>query len=293
MKSELGLDSIARHISDSISNELDRAGIMYRLFYRVKTQLSINKKIEAKNYKEEGKKVTDLVGIRITLYFQDDVDVVYEYLKSKPNFNHESTDNQEVYEFQPTRCNLTFDFEENDKSEVLTIIDTDSDVIDTMYEIQLRTVLSEGWHEVEHDLRYKCKQDWEGHNDLNRNLNGIYATLETSEFSMLQLFNELSHRHYKECNVEGLLKTQFRVRLGGDKLPKPLEEYLNGNQDVLKKFHRINRKELMKTLLNSKYSLPLTEENLIHVCNHLFVEDEGVSNLAEDFIKEEIELAFN
>ena len=29
----------------------------------------------------------------------------------------------------------------------------DAALIDNTYEIQLRTVLSEGWHEVEHDLR--------------------------------------------------------------------------------------------------------------------------------------------
>jgi putative GTP pyrophosphokinase len=291
MKSELGLEVIARHATDSISNVLDRAGIMHRVFYRVKTDSSIQKKIESKNYRAENKKITDLIGIRITLYFYDDVDIVYSYLKSLPNFNHESTDNPKISEFLPLRCNLTFDFQEGDLPEVRTIIDSDVDVIDTTYEVQLRTVLSEGWHEVEHDLRYKCKEDWEGHDDLSRNMNGIYATLETSENSMLHLFNELSHRHYGKKNIEGLLKTQFRLRVGGQ-LSAGVKEYINSNSEVLKKFHRINRKKLIEEILNSKYNLPMTIENLVFVCNHLFVKSDELESFGDKFILEEIELSF-
>jgi len=292
MKSELGLEVIARHATDSISNALDKVGIMHRIFYRVKSDASIQKKIKSKNYREENKKITDLIGIRVTLYFHDDVDIVYRYLKSLRNFNHESTDNPKISEFQPIRCNLTFDFLESDLPEVLSIIDTDTDVIATTYEVQLRTVLSEGWHEVEHDLRYKCKEDWDGHDDLSRNMNGIYATLETSEHSMLHLFNELSHRHYSKKNIEGLLKTQFRIRVSGQ-LSEEVRNYINGNSEVLKKFHRINRKKLIERILNSKYRLPITLENLVFVCNHLYVESAELNELGDKFIIDEINLSFS
>ena len=292
MKSELGLESIAKHITDSLIKELNRVGIMYRIFFRIKTENSIRKKIEVKKYRENGEKITDLIGIRITLYFHDDVDLMYNYLKNKSNFNHESIDDFSIEEFKPTRCNLTFDFKDDDNREVQLILDNDFDVIATTYEIQLRTVLSEGWHEVEHDLRYKCKEDWNGHNDLNRNLNGIFATLETSEFSMLQLFSELSHRHYKNDNIQGLIKAQFRNRLNGDLINQELENYINSDKEILKQFHRIPRVDLMNTLLDSKFALPLTINNFIYVCNHLFVKDKFVKTLAGEFINEELKLMF-
>ncbi|MBK7959276.1 MAG: hypothetical protein IPK03_14995 [Bacteroidetes bacterium] len=28
-------------------------------------------------------------------------------------------------------------------------------LVDSTFEVQLRTILSEGWHEIDHDLRYK------------------------------------------------------------------------------------------------------------------------------------------
>lgn len=65
--------------------------------------------------------------------------------------------------FMPTRLNLIFrmdDFCSRELVNVLKDIDgIDSSLIDCTYEIQLRTVLSEGWHEVEHDLRYKCRTE--------------------------------------------------------------------------------------------------------------------------------------
>jgi ppGpp synthetase/RelA/SpoT-type nucleotidyltranferase len=67
--------------------------------------------------------------------------------------------------------------------------------LDLTFEVQLRSILSEGWHEVEHDLRYKAKENWNGHDDLSRVLNGIVATLETSEWNMGRVFEELAYRH--------------------------------------------------------------------------------------------------
>lgn len=51
--------------------------------------------------------------------------------------------------------------------------DSDYALTDATYEIQFRTTLSEGWHEIDHALRYKCKTDWDKHEDEERAFNGI------------------------------------------------------------------------------------------------------------------------
>ena len=66
-------------------------------------------------------------------------------------------------------------------------------LVDSTFEIQFRTTLSEGWHEVDHVLRYKCKDDWVGSEMESRMLNGIYATLETSDRALKALFDDPSH----------------------------------------------------------------------------------------------------
>ncbi|MCL7753328.1 hypothetical protein [Polaribacter sp. Z022] len=290
MRDILGFETITNKIEKSIKLELDKCGIMYRLFSRVKSYESTNNKINQKEYRKHQKKITDIIGIRITLYFKDDVDIVYRILKDKPNFDHESTDSHTVDEFKPIRCNLTFNLNEEYLSEAKTIIAEDLDVIDTKYEIQIRTVLSEGWHEIEHDLRYKCKEDWKGHDDLNRNLNGIFATLETSEFSMLQMFENLSYRHYKEDKLIPLIKTKYRIRLKNEILNKDLESIIIKDKELLKKIFRVNRRKFLTKFLNSKIIIPLTLENLIILINHFEINDDRIRKFETNFIKGEFEL---
>jgi ppGpp synthetase/RelA/SpoT-type nucleotidyltranferase len=290
MRDTLGLETITNKLEKSIKTELDKCGLMYRLFSRVKSSESITNKIEKKDYRNLQKKITDIIGIRITLYFKDDVELVYKTLKAKPNFDHESTDPHSIDEFKPIRCNLTFNLNEEYLNEAKTIISDDLDVVDTKYEVQIRTVLSEGWHEVEHDLRYKCKDDWNGHDDLNRNLNGIFATLETSEFSMLQMFENLAYRHYKENKIEPLIKTKYRVRLKNEVLNDELKKLLATDKELLKRIFRIDRKKFFSSFLKSKIRIPLTLENLVLLINHFEIKDPRIREFESDFVKGEFEL---
>lgn len=292
MRSKIGLENVARNISKNIAESLDRTGIMYRIFHRVKSQGSIDKKVHTKNYIEDNKRVTDLIGIRVTLYFHDDVILVQKKLMQESNYDHLSKDDVKIDEFKPVRCNLTFNFLDDHLREVQKIIDKDLNIVDTKYEVQLRTVLSEGWHEVEHDLRYKCKSDWDSHNDLNRSMNGILATLETSEFSMLQLFNELSHRHYKDKNLEAMIKSQFRIRFVDQEINKELIIFLNQHPELIRKIHKVSRKDVLQKLIQSRFSLPLTINNFIYLLNYLFFNKSEIFEIAGDFIMEDINLAF-
>jgi ppGpp synthetase/RelA/SpoT-type nucleotidyltranferase len=290
MRSTLGLNNIKRNIEQSLTEELDRCGILYRLFSRVKSEESIKRKIKAKDYKKHEKKITDLIGIRITLYFKDDVDLIYSVLKGKNNFDHESTDVTDVENFKPTRCNLTFQLNQNDSKEVNSLIGDFEDLIATTYEIQIRTVLSEGWHEVEHDLRYKNKADWINHDDLSRNLNGIFATLETSEFSMMQIFHNLTYRHYKNSNVEAMLKSHFRLRFKESNLKPELLILLETNRELLKSILKVDRIKYLKKVINKKVNIPITLDNLVFVVNHFELENNEVHQMANEFIKSELEL---
>ncbi|QXP52880.1 hypothetical protein [Cellulophaga sp. HaHa_2_1] len=290
MRDTLGLETITNKLEKSIKAELDKSGLMYRLFSRVKSVDSINNKIEKKDYRSKKKKITDIIGIRITLYFKDDVDLLYSLLKQKKNFDHESTDTYSVDEFKPVRCNLTFNLNEAFSNEAKTILGESIDVIDTKYEIQIRTVLSEGWHEVEHDLRYKCKEDWIGHDDLNRNLNGIFATLETSEFSMLQMFENLTYRHYKQNKIEPLIRTKFRLRLKNENLNSKIRSLLTSDKELMKQFFKVDRSKFLFSLHTSKISIPLTIDNLVLLVNHFEIKNHEIRKFESEFVKGEFEL---
>lgn len=275
------LDRLAGEISNLVEEELIKMGLLYRLFYRAKTAKSIEKKQETKKYSAltKEKKMQDLVGIRVALYFADDVDIVRETLKGKFNFVDETVDVSETTEFKPTRVNLIFRFDEDHTNEINDTAKATYPFIDNTFEIQLRTVLSEGWHEVDHDLRYKCQDDWNEHKDLERTFNGVFAGLETSDWSTLMIFEKLSYRHYKSKSWQAMLRTKFRLRLDDGHLDPEVAELLNSNNQLAKTLYRIDRDTFLREIVLRNLKIPFTLSNLIYACNCMFIGDKGLYSL--------------
>lgn len=189
-----------------LSVRLRQSGIMHRLFIRVKTLQSIEQKLKAKGnaYSPDGKRLQDLIGLRIVLYFPEDVDIIAFHL-SGGEIVKEVVDELDATTFRPQRLNLTLRLPESKREAFRAALPAHcAALIDDTYEIQIRTVFSEGWHEVEHDLRYKCRSDWEGCSTYSRKLNGILATLETAEWSMQALFRKMAekpHGRQPQCHA--------------------------------------------------------------------------------------------
>lgn len=236
----------------------------------------------------------DFLALRITLYFSDDVEIVHQYLKSMPNFLDESVDTAEVDRFCPKRLNLILRVPEKFKQEMnLAISQTEyKDLIDDTYEIQIRTILSEGWHEVEHDLRYKCKEEWEYFNEESRLLNGIYATLESAEWSMLTLFDRLAYSHYKKENWNCMMRNKMRIRFADKSLSEETINYLNENKAVAKSLFRVNRSNVMKLMMEKGFRFPLTYDTMLHLLNYLGVSDKKLALLADKALQDEFKHLF-
>lgn len=100
-------NKVLRDIVTDLEAVLNKCGVMYHVFYRTKSEMSIKNKLEKKSeeYRKANKKMQDLLALRITLYFTDDVELVHNYLKSQSNFDSESVDEAEVDKFCPKRLN--------------------------------------------------------------------------------------------------------------------------------------------------------------------------------------------
>lgn len=271
---------IAKQLQDAIEAELLKLGLLCRVFSRAKAAYSINNKIEREpgKYTSNGKKIQDAFGVRVALYFLDDQDIAIETLKKVFSYDEASStiDKPSGEMFSATRCNLIFKLPVDLASSSNLL--QNNDLIDDTFEVQIRTILSEGWHEVDHDLRYKCKEDWEEHPDLDRALNGIYASLETAEWSMLKLLEDLAYRHYKAAEWGQMLRAKFRLRSSGD-LSENIVSVLNAQPDVGKKLYRTNRNVLMKELSKRKISLPINPDNIVYLCNFLFIGSGMISDI--------------
>lgn len=266
--------NIAAKLQSTIQSELDRLGLLCRVFSRAKSSHSLTKKIDREpgKYTPDGKKIQDAFGVRVALYFPDDQRVAIQLLKKLYEYDAESStiDSPAGSVFSATRCNLIFKLPPEIAQQ--SIIIKNNDVIDTTFEVQIRTILSEGWHEVEHDMRYKCQADWESYTDLDRALNGIYASLETSDWGMMRVFEGLSYRHYKAREWSQMIRTKFRLRSEGQ-LDESIIAALNSHPDSGKKIFRVSRENFLNCFTEFKLEMPITPDNIVYLCNYRHIGD--------------------
>lgn len=261
------LTELCEHLKDAVQEILNSGGLYFRIFSRVKKSDSIARKIQKGRYgtDENPKKIQDLVGLRVVLYYYDDLSICREILENTFQLiDGWSRSNYSANEFKATKINGVFRFPEEYfklyKRELWTL------PIDTTFEIQFRTVFFEGWHEIEHDMRYKSlltdDEFWKGSEELSRVLNCILANLELSDWSLVQLFDQLSYNHYKNSNWELMLKSKYRIRMDETStLDARIKNIFDRDKYVAKQFFKAERKSLVKELL--KLDNPHTDYNLI------------------------------
>lgn len=260
-----------RSITDLFLDDLNRLGLFYRHFLRQKEQSSCQKKILSKGYRNSGRKIQDYLGIRIVLYFRDDIKLIRSCAQRRFTIVEEVRDMPDPDSFKPMRYNLVCKIPDHYVPEFHHLI-SDRDVlpfIDSTFELQIRTVLSEGWHEIEHDIRYKREDDWNNRQSESRLLNGILATLELCDSTLHSLLESVSYQHYTERNWEAMFNTKLRIRLVDSSLPSPLRDLLHTEVHLAKDLFRTDRSELLISLLNMRGSLPLTLENIVFAMNRI------------------------
>lgn len=284
--------SISKDIERNITDLFDKCGLYYRIFSRCKSGQSAVKKIQLKKYNETGKKMQDLIGVRVALYFKDDIDVCVEILKSNYNVIEIVRDQEKSDTFSPMRLNLVCQMPES----VSEIISSDlwKFPIDKTFEIQVRTIFSEGWHEVEHDLRYKNKSDWSDHIDLSRNLNGILATLETCDWAIINVLDRLAYQKYKNQDWNSMMRNHLRMHLENAPLSSSIVDAFNKNNALAKEFFRVDRKVILLQLSSDKmFKLPKKLDNIIYFANELIIKDPTITALIPNLLKERLERSVN
>lgn len=278
---------VADSIRKEIEQELISIGLLCRVFGRGKSEASLKSKLSSNpgKYTKNGKLVQDSIGIRVVLYFQEDIKIVDQVLRMKYQCDVDASTIDVPVDtiFAVSRYNLIFKLPRTYFQDISE--PTEDLPIDRTFEVQIRTVLSEGWHEVEHDLRYKRKDDWIGSDDLSRGLNGVLATLETAEWSMRKIFDDLAYKHYKSKNWDGLIHSVLRMRISTP-LSTPVSEFLGENTDAARRLVRINRTYVFHALSKLAPRIPLTADNLIFVWNRISLKNEELVKLTPKIIIE-------
>lgn len=281
--------SIAQELERDISIHFDKCGIFYRIFSRCKSADSTVHKIEIKEieYEKKNKKMQDLLGIRLVLYFKDDIDLCIKIIENNFQILEIVRDEEKSEEFRPMRLNIVCRM----PNKIVDYFAPDiwDFPIDKTFEIQIRTIFSEGWHEVEHDLRYKHKEKWIEHAELSRNLNGIFATLETCDWAILNVLDQLTYQKYKVKDWDSMLRNHLRIRMDNNNLSAQIVDLFNENHLLAKEFYKVDRKQLLLSLSEpTTHTLPKNIDNIVFLINGLIVKNTKLSEITPQLIKKYI-----
>lgn len=285
--------NIEKELQKNVTQIMDRSGLFYRVFTRLKNQSSVEHKFIEHEQKGEGyckdRKLQDIVGARIALYFKDDIEICRRLVESTYEIVDLSEDIEDKTNFKPMRLNYVCKLPP-DVKELFSTGFFDKYFIDDTFELQIRTVFSEGWHEIEHDLRYKCKEDWVDEDELWRTLNGIFATLETCDWSILALFERLTYKMYKSSNWEAMIRNKFRIRLASEPLSDETMAILAGEKTIAKELLKLDRQRFIQVLSSNQLSrVPKTMNNILYIANAVFIHNSRLRECSPNYILETLE----
>lgn len=285
--------NIDKKILRDINRALDKVGIYYRSFARIKSPDSLVEKLKYKNekYKKDDRRLQDIVGVRIVLYFEDDIDVCRKIIQEMYEVHQEDSqiDTLGTAEFKPERMNLVCSLPVK-YVKYFQVKLWQNYRIDKTFELQIRTIFSEGWHEVEHDIRYKHENEWnaKGYYEFNRELNGIKATLEMCDNSIVHIIERITYYCYKNDKVEEMLRYKFRIHFDDEYLSEDLRKLID--LSLRKELYKIVREDVLMCLANkSLIDIPKSLDNLVYICNGLQIHNKEIEKMTPKIIKEYIE----
>ena len=192
-------------LAKKITDAFDKAGIYYHVLTRIKERDSIKRKLEKKysKYKNNNEKMQDLIGIKFLFYFVDDLKIALRIVKGIYHLEDVSATETTKDSFTATNRNYVCKLPEDTMISDEFRYDLNNCMIDDTFEVQFKTMFFHGWHETEHDLRYKNEELWRMHGDsMYRKLNRILASLELCDDSLIGVFDKLAYRTYQAVKKE-------------------------------------------------------------------------------------------
>lgn len=181
---------------------------------RTKQRDSFSRKIKPQesSYREIAD-ITDIAGVRIITYFEDDVDVVAEIVKREFILDMDnSIDKREALE--PDRFGyLSLHY-------VVELDDNRTGLIEykrfphLKAEIQIRSILQHAWAEIEHDLGYKTKLSIP--KEIRRQFSRVAGLLEIADNEFISIRKKLDD--YSKSVVKKIEKSPGDVEINSASL---------------------------------------------------------------------------
>ncbi len=196
------LKKYAEIVGKDIQNILDTKGLHPKeVKVRPKEESSVQEKMTRdKKYTRDSRQLTDLVGVRVILNYQDEVDIARDILAHRFEVDEqESIDKRMILgskEFGYRSVHLIV----RDSSRTPKCLDT---LNGGRIEIQIRSVLENAWCDIEHEIVYKSGVKYP--KELIRNFAAAAAMIELIDREFVSLRNkrdELVEKYVETYKLE-------------------------------------------------------------------------------------------
>lgn len=199
-------------LNDLMEDLLSDSNVKYHLIeHRTKTIESLEKKIADKNIKNIREDIMDISGIRIILYYQEDVNKVVDLVKNnftideKNSMDKANLYNSNEFGYLSVHYIVTLDNKRNKLPEWKNFSKLKA-------EIQIRTVLQHSWASMSHGLIYKNKYGIP--KELERKLYRLAGLFELADEQFLKIkeeHNSLNERMKNKTTPEKIENIEINL----------------------------------------------------------------------------------
>ncbi len=200
---------VERIISDSFQNSASCK--IHNIESRAKDVESFRKKCRKTSsdgmpkYNDPIENITDLAGVRIILFFPDDIAKICNFIEENFDFKEKRDVGEERFAQSGSFGYASIHYLVKLKEDQLKLPDF-AGYRDMICEIQVRTVLQHAWAEMEHDIQYKSPQNLPA--EIRRKFVALAGMLEIAdrEFQSIQHEDERLRSSIKKSLEEQLTR---------------------------------------------------------------------------------------
>lgn len=177
-------------VESLIQTLLEIEGIrVHSVTSRIKSKASVRQKLQHPDKERTLSNLTDLLGVRIITYFQDEVNAVAELVESEFIVDPENSGDKRKL-LDPDRFGYLSRHYVLQLSSGRSTLPENRAYKDIKFEVQIRSILQHAWAEIEHDTGYKSES--EVPETIRRRFSRLAGLLELADDEFLGIREELT-----------------------------------------------------------------------------------------------------
>lgn len=261
------LDNFDKTLLTLISSLLEQKNIrVHQVQTRIKNRSSLENKIIRKSEKYKVlNDITDIVGVRVITYFDDEVDLIATMIEEEFVIDQEnSVDKRKIdsdkFGYRSLHYVASLKRDRTNLPEY-------SSYGEQKFEFQIRTILQHSWAEIEHGLGYKG--EFEIPSSAKRTFYRVAALLEQADIEFVKLKSTIEE-YEKNVNV-GVIENPSQIEVN----KASLISFVTNNENVIRIENEIASCR-SSVFITEGHTQEVINDSLINRINHL-----GIKNIKE------------